>query len=78
MKKHDVGMMIFCDFGVLEGALCGHFELEIVFRGHPGTQLQPEGPSWDPRVVRGWIWNDFGVPLEFTLGGQFPSFSSSS
>ena len=29
MKTHDLGIMIFCDFGVLEGALCGHFELQI-------------------------------------------------
>ena len=25
------------------------------------------GSSWDPSVVRGWIWKDFGVPLDFTL-----------
>ena len=50
-KKHDIGIVIFSDFGILEGALCGHFDFQIEFRSLPGTQLHPEGPSWDPRVV---------------------------
>ena len=29
------------------------------------------GPSWDPRVVRDWIWRDSGVPLDLTLEVNF-------
>ena len=55
--------MIFCDFGVLEGALCGHFELQILFRSHRGPNCSQKShlgiPGWSGigfRVILGYLW----------------------